>query len=48
VGAFPSRPPQPMIMMRQSMDAEASTPIQPGEQTLSVTVSTRWRFNPGQ
>jgi uncharacterized protein YggE len=47
IGAFNSPPPQPM-MMKQSMEARADTPIQPGEETLSVMVSTRWRFNPAR
>jgi hypothetical protein len=28
--------------------AQADTPINPGEETLSVEVSTRWRFVPAQ
>jgi hypothetical protein len=28
--------------------AQADTPINPGEETLSVEVGTRWRFIPGQ
>ena len=43
--SFP-QPPQPMMMRRESMSAQADTPIQPGDQTLVVIVSTRWRFNP--
>jgi uncharacterized protein YggE len=46
VGSFPNQPPRPMIMLRSSAEAQADTPIQPGEQSLVVTVSTRWRFNP--
>ncbi|MEX2110376.1 MAG: SIMPL domain-containing protein [Gemmatimonadaceae bacterium] len=49
IGSFPNQPPRPMVMMRGSVaEMDASTPIQPGEQTLSVMVSTRWRFNPAQ
>ena len=47
VGSY-SRPPQPMMMMKQAMEARADTPIQPGQETLTVEVSTRWRFIPGQ
>lgn len=41
-------PPQP-IMARQSMLASdaAQTPINPGQETLSVEVATRWRLLPG-
>lgn len=42
-------PPQPMMMaMKQRMEAQADTPIQPGQDTLAVEVTTRWRFIPGQ
>jgi uncharacterized protein len=43
--AFP-QPPRPMMMDMVVASGRAATPIQPGEQTLSVTVSTRWRFTP--
>ena len=46
IGSYSPRPPQPM-MMRAAMTAN-DTPIQPGEETLSVEVSTRWRFIAGQ
>jgi hypothetical protein len=36
------------MMMAKQMGAQADTPINPGEETLSVEVSTRWRFIPGQ
>lgn len=49
LGAYAPPPPRPMIMMRGAASmAQADTPINPGEQTLSVDVSTRWRFIPGQ
>jgi uncharacterized protein YggE len=44
IGAYFPRPPQPMLRLAAGIEA-ASTPIQPGQQTLSVTVNTRWRFN---
>jgi uncharacterized protein YggE len=47
VGAYSPPPPQPM-MMRQAISAQADTPINAGDQTLSVEVSTRWRFLAGQ
>jgi uncharacterized protein YggE len=46
VGAYSPPPPQPMMMRQAS--AQADTPINPGDQTLSVEVSTRWRFLAGQ
>ena len=46
IGSY-SRPPQPM-MMKQAMEARADTPINPGQETLAVEVSTRWRFIPGR
>jgi uncharacterized protein len=50
IGAYSPPPPRPMMMSRiagavAQMDA---TPINAGEETLSVEVSTRWRFIPGQ
>jgi hypothetical protein len=35
-------------MMRTGVAAQADTPINPGEETLTVEVSTRWRFVAGQ
>jgi hypothetical protein len=37
-----------MMMAKQMGAAQADTPINPGEETLSVEVSTRWRFIPAQ
>ncbi|MHB1222473.1 MAG: SIMPL domain-containing protein [Gemmatimonadaceae bacterium] len=37
-------PPMPMYARAEMADAKASTPISPGEMTVSVTVQTRWRF----
>jgi uncharacterized protein YggE len=48
VGAYSPPPPRPMMMMKESRAAQADTPIQAGEETLAVEVSTRWRFIPGQ
>ena len=43
---FPN-PPQPMVRLQAQVVAmQADTPIQPGQETLTVMVSTRWRFNP--
>ena len=41
-------PPRPMMMMKMADAAQASTPINPGDETLSVDVSTRWKFNPSR
>lgn len=46
IGSYSPQPPRPM-MMRAAL-AASDTPIQPGEETLSVEVSTRWRFIAGQ
>ena len=48
IGAYHPPPPRPMMVMGQarSRAATADTPVNPGEQTLAVEVSTRWRFNP--
>jgi uncharacterized protein YggE len=49
VGAYSPPPPRPMMMKAMSAGAaQADTPINPGEETLSVDVSTRWRFNPNR
>ena len=48
IGAY-SPPPRPLMMARAAgAAAQADTPINPGEETLSVEVSTRWRFNPNR
>lgn len=47
IGAYMPQPPQPMVRA-QATSLQADTPIQPGQETLSVMVSTRWRFNPGR
>ena len=47
IGAYSPPPPRPMMMLKQA-GAAADTPINPGEETLAVEVSTRWRFIPGQ
>ena len=49
IGSYSPPPPRPMMMMSKNAGvAQADTPINPGEETLSVEVSTRWRFIPGQ
>lgn len=45
IGAYSAPPPRPMVMARATADAgQIETPINAGEQTLSVDVTTRWRF----
>jgi len=48
IGAYMPQPPQPMYRMEAAARMQADTPIQPGQESLSVVVSTRWRFNPGR
>lgn len=48
IGAYSPPPPRPMMMVRAAAVAQADTPINPGDETLSVEVSTRWRFIAGQ
>lgn len=45
VGAYNAPPPRPIAMLRVAASADQTqTPINPGDQTLSVDVTTRWRF----
>lgn len=45
IGSSYSPPPRPMMMARAtSMEFQAETPVSPGQQTISVEVTTRWRF----
>lgn len=47
VGAHYAPPPRPMMMMAKAEAAQASeTPVQPGLETVTVEVTTRWRFVP--
>jgi len=49
IGAYSPPPPRPMMMMARKDAAQLdSTPINAGEETLAVEVSTRWRFLPAQ
>ncbi len=48
IGAYSPPPPRPMMVMARKDAAQAETPINAGEETLAVEVSTRWRFLPGQ
>jgi uncharacterized protein YggE len=46
ISSYSPPPPRPVMMMAKQ--AQADTPINPGEEVLAVEVSTRWRFIPGQ
>ncbi len=49
IGSYTPPPPRPMMLLRgAASSAQAETPINAGEETLSVEVSTRWRFLPAQ
>ena len=49
IGAYSPPPPRPLMMARVAGGvAQADTPINPGAETLSVEVGTRWRFNQGR
>lgn len=49
IGAYSPQPPQPMFRMEAVIaGGRADTPIQPGQETLTVSVNTRWRFNPAR
>jgi hypothetical protein len=47
VGAYYYPPPRPMVMARDMAASASETPINPGEQTVSVDLTTRWSFIPG-
>jgi uncharacterized protein len=48
IGSYSSPPPRPMVMRGkvEMAAAQADTPIEAGDQTLAVEISTRWRFVP--
>lgn len=49
IGAYYAPPPRPMMMMAKAEAAQASdTPVQPGLETVTVEVTTRWRFVPNR
>ena len=45
IGAYSAPPPRPMMRVTAAMADQAQTPINPGEQTLSVDINTRWQFS---
>src|SRR5438270_1163962 len=46
IGAYNPPPPRPIMMARTADAVQLSTPINPGEETLAVEVTTSWSFNP--
>ena len=46
--APPIRPMYAEVMMRSTAKADVATPIEPGEQVISATVSVIWQFVPGR
>lgn len=47
VGAHYPPPPRPMSMQASRQSMAADTPVNPGQESVSVEVSTRWKFNAG-
>lgn len=43
-----SNPPRPLPMMMTQARAAEATPINPGEQTITVSVTARWKFVSGE
>ncbi len=49
IGAYYAQPPRSVMMMAKADAAQASeTPVQAGLETVTVEVTTRWRFIPGR
>jgi uncharacterized protein YggE len=49
ISAYSPPPPRPMMMMKTAgVAAQADTPINAGEETLTVEVGTRWKFLAGR
>lgn len=49
IGAYYAPPPRPMMAMARMEAAQApETPVQPGQETVTVEVTTRWRFLPSR
>lgn len=48
IGSYSPPPPRPVMMARAAMaGVQDETPISPGQETLSIEVSARWRFIAG-
>lgn len=48
IGAYYAPPPRPMMMKLESAALASETPVQPGMETVTVEVTTRWRFVPNR
>lgn len=49
IGAYYAPPPRSVMMMAKADAAQASeTPVQPGLETVTVEVTTRWKFIPSR
>ena len=48
IASYSPPPPRPIMLARSAVMGQTDTPLNPGEETLSVEVSTRWRFIPVQ
>lgn len=48
VGPNYSPQPRPVLMMARVAEQGAETPVQPGPETVTVEVTTRWRFHPNR
>jgi uncharacterized protein YggE len=48
IGAQFQQPPMPMMRLQSASVGQMDTPIQPGQESLTVMVNTRWRFNSGR
>lgn len=48
IGAYYAPPPRPMMMMKVESAQASDTPVQPGLETVTVEVTTRWRFLPNR
>lgn len=48
IGAYYAPPPRPVMMAAKVADQSVETPIQAGLETVTVEVTTRWRFLPNR
>jgi uncharacterized protein YggE len=43
---FYSPPPRPMVMSMKAAEADASVPVEPGQESIRANVAARWQFLP--
>jgi uncharacterized protein len=48
IGSYYAPPPRPMMMAKVEAAQASDTPIQPGQETVTVEVTTRWKFIPNR